>query len=466
LDYRNHTIELKNNGLDFLNRQVDGEKFQTAEWVDPDAEYPGLIGSLGTTPTKGDTYGDEFVDIFPPIIGENRPNIVWNDTTTGATLFRLSAAKPLVDNTKTALYNGTLVTAYWSAANVITPKSKRLQLWGTVSKAAATTFSRGGVDSTGVVLVWDALAAGYAGAAPLLSVAVAAGGILTNATAGMPGFEWKATLYNSLADKESPAMRCGVGALSFPSGGNASITWAVDFTGTAFATCGGALAAGWDKVRIYRKGGAIVDGYRLSGETTNAGGAGVAIGGTDGLTAAQNDLVLSVASKLNEDLYWAYQTPLTPVRNVTTVDWTSGHYLGAGALLFGPFQGDVTFSFSSITPQRVYWTQPGKWNLWDPTSNFIDVCGPDESIKAGVIFNGIPYVFTESNCYALDFGGMTALPMFKPRITSIGIGVSNLLTRQESTLLTVSLQWRRSVTRVYKTSLPLALPHRLSDFWG
>jgi hypothetical protein len=42
-----------------------------------------------------------------------------------------------------------------------------------------------------------------------------------------------------------------------------------------------------------------------------------------------------------------------------------------------------------------------------------------------VVYNGVPYVFTESNCYALDFGGTDALPAFKPRITSIGIGVLN-----------------------------------------
>lgn len=441
-DYRNLTLDLENFGLDYQNRQVDGKKFLDAQWIDPDAPYPSLIGSLDVTNSKAGSAA-AWRDLFPPL-NTNKPLV----GAASGTVLELTPLGATANYDTTAAVQALSTSSYYSTPNntKVALVASDFTLAGSTGPINCIDAAMSGATRTAVEW-WPRFTAGVAAPTPptLQNVRYSgAAGFLNNSTAGMPGYEWRATLYDSIRGRETPLCKIA-GTARTPWNSSAGTSVAIDLVFTAlpaaavgWGTPADALAAGYDKLRLYRKGGAVIDGFRLTQESNNPGGAGATITFTDGgggPNAGLTDMALSIAPKLNEDLYFAFNPYYSVVSGVYSTanvprDAANELWITTYGLvnyinrIFGTFQGDVTFGWSaSQNPQRINWTQPGKPGLWNPTANYINVCGPDEAIQAGLVYNGVPYVFTESNCYALDFGGIDAFPMFKPRVTSIGIGV-------------------------------------------
>lgn len=160
-----------------------------------------------------------------------------------------------------------------------------------------------------------------------------------------------------------------------------------------------------DTIKIYRRGGTQTSTWTLSVTTSNTTGY-VSDNNADSAIALADEIVLT------------NDVPFTSVDG-------SGNTIREQALpyVWGPFIGKYLLACGDpYRPGYVYWTNNENPDGASPTNN-LQVTSPIEKLLGGVVYNGLPYVFSLSDLYALDYGGANAVPTFASRKTPCGRGV-------------------------------------------
>lgn len=229
--------------------------------------------------------------------------------------------------------------------------------------------------------------------APAVAPTFIANGVgnLDSTSFGAIVYDWRYTYYSTITGAESNPSETVAGiALSLQ---QASISVVVSADPQV------------DQIRVYRRGG--VNGgsvWRLSATSTNIGGS-ISDNAPDSFIA------------LNDKLSLTNDVPFTSVD-------TLGNVLLEVPLpyTFGPFVGKYILACGDTNrPGYVYWTNPTAPDGASPANN-LSVCPPQEALIGGVIYSSLPYVFSQENLYALDYGGPLAIPTFVPRKTPCGYG--------------------------------------------
>jgi len=158
-------------------------------------------------------------------------------------------------------------------------------------------------------------------------------------------------------------------------------------------------------IRLYRRGGSLVDGWRLVGTfpisslSQGSCGAGYLL-----INDNISDTELSSAPLLELDND-------QPVTSITTLDQPLNAIwgpVGSEARLMGC--GDPN------RPEVVYWSKPGNPDAWPP-ENFAEVSEPGTPIISGTPYNNRIYAFSRERVYELVEGitpGVTFTPFVTP----------------------------------------------------
>lgn len=228
--------------------------------------------------------------------------------------------------------------------------------------------------------------------APTVAAVFGAGaaGNLDSSVSGGTVYDWRYTYYSTTTGAESNG--------SPTVGGIAVVSQVGDVTVVASAD------AQIDQIKIYRRGGTLVD-WHLTLTVANASG-----------TYIDNNADSSIAAAvvLRTNRYVPF----------TSKD-ASGNTVYEANLpyVWGPFVGKYILACgSSGEPGHAFWTNAELPDESD-TSNKVEVTAPHEPLQNGFIYSSTPFVWSRDDLYVLDFGSATAVT-FVPRKTACGRGLS------------------------------------------
>lgn len=170
-----------------------------------------------------------------------------------------------------------------------------------------------------------------------------------------------------------------------------------------------------DKIRIWRKGGTLTNSWRLITTLDNTGCAEeppADLSYNDGAS----DQDIAIAEKFDTDTI----APFSSINSVgTAVTEQEFNYA------WGPFLGKYHFWVGDpVLKGYVYWNKVGDISRYNSLAGVTSVSDPGEILQNGFIFSSVPFVFSRMNLYALDYGGVDALPEFTPRLVPIGMGLA------------------------------------------
>jgi hypothetical protein len=215
-------------------------------------------------------------------------------------------------------------------------------------------------------------------------------GNLNSSVSGGTVYDWRATYYSSATGAESNPSPVVTGlALA-----NRQASINVDASADAQV----------DQVRLYRRGGTLLD-WTLSVTTPNL--AGAVIDNNADSTIAANEIL-----DLEKDVPF------------TSLDAAGGPtYEVPLPYVWGPFIGKYFLACGAPNePGYVFWTNPQ-----DPDSttaaNKVEVTPPKEPLLGGMVYSGTSFTFSRDNFYVLNFGSATDVT-FNPQKTPVGRGVS------------------------------------------
>jgi hypothetical protein len=191
--------------------------------------------------------------------------------------------------------------------------------------------------------------------------------------------------------------------------GNGSPPSTFSASGSAFAVLVSAAPSTdpqVDEVRFYRRGGTLFDDYRLSG------------------TAVNNPALATITyrdARADSEILFSTTLPRTKFRPFPSVDSNGVTSYGTQVpYIAGPAFGRYIFAVGdSLRPGYVYWTNSEDPDTADVFNN-VQVTSPAEPLVAVKLYNGIPFVFSRDNCYAMDPGLQS--DQFQGRKTSLGRG--------------------------------------------
>jgi hypothetical protein len=90
--------------------------------------------------------------------------------------------------------------------------------------------------------------------------------------------------------------------------------------------------------------------------------------------------------------------------------------------VFGPFADRVILGIGEKNqPGNVFWTNPGRPDSSAPNNN-VQVTSSRDPLVSGCVYNGLPYVASRGDWYALDFQVVGSGVVFSPRRTQAGKG--------------------------------------------
>lgn len=223
-------------------------------------------------------------------------------------------------------------------------------------------------------------------------------------SSGVNVYDWRYTFYSTRTGAESNPCK------EMPTG--LAVT-----NKSVFLICGGSLDVQVDKIKIYRRGGALGQlGWKHVATVNNPSGGG---------TVRYLDSMSDEELQTKDELLFDNDRPFTSVVESSVkgepdleLDGTPMPYI------FGPFIGKYIFGCGDVNrPNHLYWTNPGR-----PTSagalNHVAVTAPEEPLLGGFIYGGLPYVYTREGFYAVDYQGDDQIPVFTTRRLPIGRGVS------------------------------------------
>ncbi len=263
--------------------------------------------------------------------------------------------------------------------------------------------------------------------APLLPLVVAFWGI--NSPTKRPA----ASAYNDPAGKLDSGVTGGLtydwvwchrnsvtGSLSNPSAG---LSATLDVTGSnnaahlafPYDTAGDKQI---DSIRIFRKGGVLTDYHKVADIDLKT----AQFGGTDtNPTIKFNDTKGDNDIKNNELLRLDSFVPFVSTNQKGESVWNA-----VCSLVFGPYNpGNVILGIGEVNkPGSVFWTNLNRPDTSNGTNN-VDVTSSGDPLISGCVFNGIPYVASRGDWYALDPVKPTSGPVqlsFTPRKTKVGRG--------------------------------------------
>jgi hypothetical protein len=209
-------------------------------------------------------------------------------------------------------------------------------------------------------------------------------------------YYYAATYLNSKTDFESP--------LSDPSG--AVVCSLNKVTVTIAKTTQGAV----DKIRVWRKGGAIPNSWRLITTLDNDGTAG---------NMTCDDEALDVNVALNESI----DGSLVKVFSTINVDGTG--ITSKFPYTFGPFLGKYIFSVGDpVRKNFIYWNHYLDMGKHHPLTNVASIGDSSEELLNGFLFGNTPIVFSNRKFISLEFTGVPGASEFIPRELPYGMGCS------------------------------------------
>lgn len=161
-----------------------------------------------------------------------------------------------------------------------------------------------------------------------------------------------------------------------------------------------------DEVRFYRRGGTLLDNYRLSGTAVNNPALG---------TITYRD------ARADSEIVLANLLPTTKFRPFPSVDANGNAAYGVRMpYLAGPAFGRYIFGVGDILrPGYLYWTNSEDPDTADVTNN-VQITAPTEPLVGIELYNGIPYAVSRDNLYAVEPG--PAINSFIGRKTAFGRG--------------------------------------------
>jgi hypothetical protein len=179
----------------------------------------------------------------------------------------------------------------------------------------------------------------------------------------------------------------------------------------AVITCTKTTAGAVDQIRLWRKGGAVSNSWRLVGTAVNDGTVG-----TTNITDNVPDATAALAETIDAEL----------VEIFSTIDSSGAALTGQKfSYCFGPFQGKYLFWVGDpVKKNYVYWNSTDDLGKHNQLNNVNAVSDPAEELLNGFVFGGNPFVFSTKRLYALDYGGPSSTPEFTPREIPIGMGVA------------------------------------------
>jgi hypothetical protein len=156
-----------------------------------------------------------------------------------------------------------------------------------------------------------------------------------------------------------------------------------------------------DTIRLYRRGGSLVDTWYKVGDfivsTLTIGGCGT---GTLEITDNVADGGLTSAIELDND---------QPVTGITKLNTPL-------PIIWGPFDRRVLGVGDASRPDAVYFSKQGNADAWPP-GNWVSVSSPSDPMQAGCVYNTRTFAFSHERMYELVPGlqsGVTFSPFPTP----------------------------------------------------
>jgi hypothetical protein len=175
-----------------------------------------------------------------------------------------------------------------------------------------------------------------------------------------------------------------------------------------------------DAIRIYRKGGILTDYHQLAEVALTTMVAAVTGSTTPGVeTVKFTDVKKDNDIKFNKLLQLDNFVPFISTTQGGDTAWNA-----TCALIFGPFNpGNVILGIGEANKKgSVFWTNPGRPDSTNATNN-VEVTTPNDPLVSGCVYNGIPYVASRGDWYALDpLRNPDSSITFLPRKTQVGRG--------------------------------------------
>jgi hypothetical protein len=172
-------------------------------------------------------------------------------------------------------------------------------------------------------------------------------------------------------------------------------------------------------IRIYRRGGSTVDYLRVAEvkiepkRHTREGE--VLIEQSVEYLDKKSDAELLLGGKIAKfDNY----VPFVSTNQAGDAVWNA-----VCPFIFGPFADKVILGLGEANqPGNVFWTNPGRADS-SRAENNVQVTSSRDPLVTGVVYNGLPYVASRGDWYALDFlAGPGGTAIFTPRRTKAGKG--------------------------------------------
>lgn len=169
-----------------------------------------------------------------------------------------------------------------------------------------------------------------------------------------------------------------------------------------------------DTIRLWRKGGTLSTSWRLITTFANPSC------GEDVLPPDYDDEALDQEIAVNERFDTDTIAPFSTIDlNGTAITEQYFRYN------WGPFLGKYYFWVGDpVRRGQIYWNKAGDISRYNPLTSTTTVADHGEDLQNGFIFSSVPFVFSTLNLYALDYGGVDALPEFTSRLIPIGVGLA------------------------------------------
>ena len=244
---------------------------------------------------------------------------------------------------------------------------------------------------------------------PTVTVSADTAGKLNSAVSGGLQYDWVWVHVNSTTGSESNPSAGLTATISVATGNQVKVECPVDTGGDPQI----------DRIRLYRKGGVLTDYHRLA-EVSLRRDRGVLTGAFNPQTVTYVDTKADNDIRDNPILRLDNFVPFISTNQAGDAVWNA-----VCPLVFGPFNpGNVIFGIGEANkPGTVFWTNTGRPDSSNGTNN-VDVTSSGDPLVTGVVYNGIPYVASRGEWFALDAqqgNGLTDL-LFIPRKTNVGRG--------------------------------------------
>jgi hypothetical protein len=301
------------------------------------------------------------------------------------TIKRIGDASLLI-GADTSIYVNSLAVASGFSGNPLAPAPFRPSLSPAVWTYLGDSVRTGKIKEDGTFFAWGITRP----AVPASILAPLAPGLLDSSVAGAIVYDWRYTYYSTATGAESNPSDVVSGISVVLKSGQVGVVASTD--------------PQVNQIRIYRRGGTIIDKWRLSVTAANA-------------TAVVTDNNADSTIALNEALSLDNDVPFTSVS-------TSGVTIYGVPLPYiaGPFQGKYILACGDPNrPGYLYWTNAGGAD-GAAAANNVQVTSTREPLINVFLYGAQPFVWTRDNLYKIDFGVGTTT--FQGRLTACGKGLA------------------------------------------